>query len=164
MSDTTMAGTVCPSNVTQTQIPPHTLIGGPENIKLLFDEELDDRRETRSRQRAWEDLSLFQARNAAVVAHAINANIALAGQTGSTEGQQIVSPAGTAASEAVKGAIGTAAAGEAVSAEAITANVANLFTALTPVIASALATALAQTIAAIVPVVVTASGTASGAK
>jgi hypothetical protein len=48
-----------------------------------------------------------------------------------------------------------------VSAEAVTANVANLFTSLTPVIASALAAAISQTIAALVPVVVNASGGAS---
>jgi len=138
-----------------------SLLGGAENIKLLFDEELDNRRETLARQRAWEDLSLRRASNAATIDHAINAGIVLAGQVGTTEGQQTVSPAGTSASEAIKGAVGTAAAGEAVSAEAITANVANLFTSLTPVIASALATAISQTIAALVPVLVTAAGGAS---
>ena len=85
----------------------------------------------------------------------------LSGQVGTTEGQQTVSPAGTAASETTKGAVAAAGAGEAVSAEAVTANVANLFTSLTPVIASALAAAISQTIAALVPVVVTASGGAS---
>lgn len=138
-----------------------SLLGGAENIKLLFDEELDNRRETLARQRAWEDLSLRRASNAATIDHAINAGIVLAGQVGTTEGQQTVSPAGTSASEAIKGAVGTAAAGEAVSAEAISANVANLFTSLTPVIASALATAISQTIAALVPVLVTAAGGAS---
>ena len=87
--------------------------------------------------------------------------LVLSGQIGATEGQQTVSPAGTAASETTKGAVAAAGAGEAVSAEAVTANVANLFTSLTPVIASALAAAISQTIAALVPVVVTASGGAS---
>ncbi len=158
-----------------TAIPPHTLIGGPENIKLLFDEELDNRRENLANARAWEAIKLDEAQTAA--RRQVNAAsldklldsvsvLALAAgqiatQAGQTEAQQTVSPAGTAASEAVKGAVGTAAAGEAVSAEAVTANVANLFTALTPVIASALATAISQTLAALVPVVVTASGGAS---
>lgn len=142
-------------------VPAHSLIGGAENIKLLFDEELDNRREVLSRARAWEDLSLRRAHDAQTISHAVSAGLALAGQVGVTESQQTVSPAGTAASEGIKGAVGTAAAGEAVSAEAVTANVANLFTSLTPVIASALATAISQTIAALVPVVVTASGGAS---
>lgn len=145
-----------------------SLLGGAENIKLLFDEELDNRRETASRARAWEAIALSmaqtdarRAQNAATIDHAINAGIVLSGQIGTTEGQQTVSPAGTAASETTKGAVAAAGAGEAVSAEAVTANVANLFTSLTPVIASALATAISQTIAALVPVVVTASGGAS---
>ncbi len=124
-----------------------SLLGGAENIKLLFDEELDNRRESLARQRAWEAISLDlaqtasrRAQNAATIDHAINAGIVLSGQVGTTEGQQTVSPAGTAASETVKGAVAAAGAGEAV---------------------SALATAISQTIAALVPVVVTASGGAS---
>ena len=145
-----------------------SLLGGAENIKLLFDEELDNRRETLARARAWEAISLDmaqtasrRAQNAATVDHAINAGLVLAGQVGVTEGQQTVSPAGTAASETTKGAVAAAGAGEAVGAEGITANVVDLFTSLTPVIASSLATAIAQTIAALVPVVVTSSGGAS---
>jgi len=145
-----------------------TLLGGAENMKLLFDEELDSRRETQARQRAWEAIALDQAQianrraqNAATIDHAINAGLVLSQQVGTTEGQQTVSPAGVAASETTKGAVAAAGAGEAVSAEAVTANVANLFTSLTPVIASALATAISQTVAALVPVVVTAAGGAS---
>ncbi len=149
---------------------PHspTLLGGAENIKLLFDEELDSRREVQARARAWEAISLDmaqtssrRAQNAATFDAALQAGIILSGQVGATEAQQTVSPAGTAASETTKGAVAAAGAGEAVSAEAVTANVANLFTSLTPVIASALAAAISQTIAALVPVVVTASGGAS---
>jgi hypothetical protein len=145
-----------------------SLLGGAENIKLLFDEELDNRRETLARARAWEAISLDfaqtasrRAQNAATIDHAINANIVLSAQVGTTESQQTVSPAGTAASETTKGAVAAAGASEAVSAAGITANVVNLMTSLTPVIASALATAISQTIAALVPVVVTASGGAS---
>jgi len=105
-----------------------SLLGGAENIKLLFDEELDNRRESLARQRAWEAVSLDlaqtasrRAQNAATIDHAINAGIVLSGQVGTTEGQQTVSPAGTAASETTKGAVAAAGAGEAVSAEAVTA-------------------------------------------
>jgi hypothetical protein len=76
----------------------------------------------------------------------------LAGQVGTTESQQTVSPAGTAASETTKGAVAAAGGGEAVSAEAVTANIANLFTSLTPVIASALAAAISQSLEDTVPV------------
>jgi hypothetical protein len=138
-----------------------SLLGGAENIKLLFDEELDSRRETLARQRAWEDIALRRAHNSATVDQLINMNAASQGQVGTTEAQQTVSPAGTAASETTKGAVAAAGAGEAVSAEAVTANVANLFTALTPVIATTLATALAQTLTAVLPVLVTAIGGAS---
>ena len=145
-----------------------SLLGGAENMKLRFDEELDSRRETLARARAWEAISLDmaqtasrRAQNSATIDHAINANIVLSSQVGTTEGQQTVSPAGTAASETTKGAVAAAGAGEAVSAEGITANVVNLFTSLTPVIASSLATAISQTIAALVPVVVNSSGGAS---
>jgi len=145
-----------------------SLLGGAENIKLLFDEELDSRREVQARQRAWESIALDQAQtasrraqNAASFDKTMDSIVAIAVATGQTENQQTVSPAGTAASETTKGAVAAAGAGEAVSAEAVTANVANLFTSLTPVIASSLATAISQTIAAILPVLVTAVGGAS---
>lgn len=131
------------------------------NSKVLSDDEMDFRRAWESVRLEQAQITNFNARNAAVIAHFVNSGLALAGQVGVTESQQTVSPAGTSASEAIKGAVGAAAAGEAVSAEAVTANVANLFTALTPVIASALATAISQTVAALVPVVVTAAGGAS---
>ena len=41
-----------------------SLLGGAENIKLLFDEELDNRREGLARQRAWEAISLDLAQTA----------------------------------------------------------------------------------------------------
>lgn len=123
-------------------VPQHSLLGGAENIKLLFDEELDNRRETSARARAWEDIALRRATNGATFDHAINAGIVLAGQVGTTEGQQTVSPAGTASAEAIKGAVGVAAAGQAVNAEALT-------------------TALGQIFSALVAVIVTASGGAS---
>jgi len=163
-----MADTSCNPNLSPNVTHQPSLLGGAENIKLLFDEELDNRRESLASQRAWEAIKLDQAQtasrrasNAATFDKAMDAAIVIATATAQTENQQTVSPAGTAASETAKGAVADAGAGEAVSAEAVTANVANLFTSLTPVIASALAAAISQTIAALVPVVVTASGGAS---
>ena len=121
-----------------------SLLGGAENMKLLFDEELDARRETLARHRAWEDIALRRAQNAASLDHFVSMGAALAGQVGTTEGQQTVSPAGTSESEAVKGAVGVAGAGTAVAAEGVaTANqaiadaVANLVNALTAVVVAA---------------------------
>lgn len=135
----------------------------------------ENAREVTANHRAWEAIKLEQAQianrraqNAATadkLADTINLLAIAAGQiatqAGQTEAQQTVSPAGTATSEAIKGAVGTAAAGEAVSAEAVTASVANLASSLVPVIASAVATATAQTLAAVLPVLVTAIGGAS---
>lgn len=72
--------------------PPYTLVGGPENIKLLFDEELDDRRTHRSFSQGWETLRLLQSNNAAVFSHAVNMGSLLSAQAGVTEAQQTVSP------------------------------------------------------------------------
>ena len=107
-----------------------SLLGGAENIKLLFDEELDDRR-------SYRDINLRRAQNAATIDHLAQLGIIAAGQTGVTEGQQTVSPAGTALSESLKGAVGVAAAGQAVNAEALTSAVGQLFAALVAVIVTA---------------------------
>ncbi len=89
-----------------TAIPPHTLIGGPENIKLLFDEALDNRRESLARARAWEAISLDmahtasrRAQNAASLDHFLTMGTALAGQIGATEGQASVDPIRTGAAD-----------------------------------------------------------------
>jgi hypothetical protein len=165
-----------------------SLLGGAENMKLLFDSEMSvlqllaNNAQTLNHQgnvnnqsvaqqasldnqedaRAWSALKLRLAQNAATLDHLAAMNNLAQAQVGTTESQQTVSPAGTAESEANKGAVGAAMAGQAVNAEAVTANVVNLFTSLTPVIASALAAAISQTIAALVPVVVASGGTASG--
>lgn len=146
------------------------------NAKLQYDSAAQTQHQSlvdnQEDSRAWSQLKLKTAtdaqnlanriaQNSATIDHAISAGLVLAGQVGTTEGQQTVSPEGTATSESLKGAVGTAAVGEAVSAEAVAANVANLATALTPVIVSSLAAAISQTIAALVPVVVTAAGGAS---
>lgn len=71
------------------------------NSKLMLDEQLDNRREVLARSRAWENLSLMNATNAAVISHAINAGIVLSGQVGTTSAQQTVSPVRTAVGENV---------------------------------------------------------------
>ena len=131
-----------------------SLLGGAENIKLLFDEELDNRRERLSNDRAWEVLKLRTANEAQTVSHMTEMNAVISAQVSNIETQQTVDPMRTAAGDAIVGGVG-------VSAEQVAANVANLATSLIPVITSALATAISQTIAALVPVVVTAVGGAS---
>ncbi len=125
--------------------------------------------------RAWQATKLDQAQiasrraqNAATHDKVMDTLVALglaasqiATATAQTENEQTVSPAGTAASETTKGAVAAAGASEAVSAAAITANIANLFTALTPVIATAVAQSTAAVVTAILPVLVTAVGGAS---
>ncbi len=83
-----------------TNIPPYTLVGGPENVKLLFDEELDDRRTYRSFSQGWETLRLLQAQNTAVFSHAVNMGSLLSAQAGVTENQASVSPIRTGAGDA----------------------------------------------------------------
>ena len=145
------------SDACPTFIPPHTLIGGPENIKLLFDDQLSNARESQANARAWEAIKLRQAQNAQSFDHLVNMTALIAGQVGETEGQQTVSPAGTAASEAIKGAVGTAAAGEAVSAQAVATSLGNLATAMVPIIVAAGGVVTAQSLAAILPAVVAAA-------
>jgi hypothetical protein len=132
------------------------------NAKLQYDgaaqlqhQSLADNQED---ARAWAQLKLRVATNAATVDHFVNMTsaqaTATAMQTGQTEDQQIVSPVRTGTADAIVGGVG-------VSAEQVAANVANLATSLVPVIASALATAISEALTAILPVVVTASGGAS---
>lgn len=143
MADGTAPG---PSPAACTQIPPHTLIGGPENLKVLFDDELDNRR-------AWNTIVLEaaqianrRAQNAATFDHAINAALVIATQVGQTEGQQTVSPEGTAASEAIKGGVGVA-------AEQVSANIADLATIVKAIVG--------EVFAAVLPFLVNAAGGAS---
>jgi hypothetical protein len=96
MSDTptTTANVVAPGVFHQP-----TLLGGAENMKLLFDEELDNRRESLANARAWEAVKLSQAQNdlrrqqnAATIDHLAQIGLLQLGQTGATENQQTVSP------------------------------------------------------------------------
>lgn len=88
-------------------VPPHTLIGGPENLKLLFDDQLANSREVQARARAWENLSLLQHQSLTAFVHAVNMGSLLSAQagvtqqqTGVTENQQPVSPIRTGAADA----------------------------------------------------------------
>jgi hypothetical protein len=124
------------------------------NSKLGLDEQYDNRREVLASNRAWEDLKLRKAQNAATFDHFVNMSTAgataVAEQTGQTEESQTVSPVRTATGDAIVGSVG-------VSADAVTANVADLLSAVLPgVITAAVSAALA-----LLPVTVTASGGAS---
>jgi hypothetical protein len=85
-----------PQTCYPTQIPPHTLIGGPENIKLLFDDTMSDisinRKSLLRHQDGWESLCLRNANFSASFDHMILANMAISGQTGDTSAQQTTSP------------------------------------------------------------------------
>lgn len=104
--------------------------------------------------RAWSTLKLRRAENAATTDHFLNITAAQATatamQVGQSEDEQTTSPVRTATGDAIVGGVG-------VSAEQIAANVANIATALTPVIA----TAITSAIMSLIPVIVTASGGAS---
>jgi|SRR5579859_6520645 len=82
-----------------TNIPPYTLVGGPENIKLLFDEELDDRRLKRSWDTAWQTIAQLQQQNLVAFSHAVNMGSLLSAQAGVTETQAQVSPIRTGAGD-----------------------------------------------------------------
>lgn len=104
--------------------------------------------------RAWSAFKLKAAQDQHTVTHLAQINAVISAQTGDTSNQQTTSPVRTATGDAIVGGVG-------VSAEQVAANVANIATALTPVIASALATALSQTITAVLPALITAVGGAS---
>lgn len=82
-----------------TNIPPYTLVGGPENIKLLFDEELDDRRLKRSWDSAWQAITQLQQQNMVAFTHAVNMGSLLSAQAGVTEAQAQVTPIRTGAGD-----------------------------------------------------------------
>lgn len=73
-----------------------TLLGGAENMKLLFDDTMSDishdRKLSIRHGDAWETLRILQAQNLAFVSHLANVNAATSGQTGQTEDQNLVKP------------------------------------------------------------------------
>jgi len=122
------------------------------NSKLSLDEQYDNRRELLARERAWEDLKLRKAQNAATFDHFVDMTTAGATaasqQTGQTENQQTVSPIRTGAGDAIAAVPG-------VSAGAISADVANF--------ATGIVGATLQAVFANLPALITASGTAARA-
>lgn len=81
-------------------------LGGAEDTKLVYAEELDNRRESLARARAWEAIALDMAQlasrramNAASFDHAVSMGSVLAAQAGVTEGQAAVSPIRTGAAD-----------------------------------------------------------------
>lgn len=132
-----------------------SLLGGAENMKLLFDDTMSDisfaRKAAARHADAWESLRLLQAQNAAVASHFTNMGTILAGQVGVTEGQQSVSPIRTGAADSqnqqpagavyppirnVDQASAVAASGVGVAAEAVAAAIAKQVDAtITPVLA-----------------------------
>lgn len=135
------------------------------NLKLGYDAaaqlqhqaDIDNQGDARSLRA----IAVRRAENAASFDHFLNITTAgataTAMQTGQTSESQTVSPVRTATGDAIVGGVG-------VSAEQVAANIAQLATAIVPVIASAVATAVTQTLAAILPTLVTAAGTAAGTK
>ena len=110
--------------------------------------------DNQANSRAWQGYNLEVAKDHQTLKYLSSLGEIQAGQTGMTENQQQVTPVRQATGDAIVGGVG-------VSAEQVAANVADLATAMVPIITSALATAISQTLAAILPVVVTASGGAS---
>ena len=141
-----------------------SLLGGAENMKLLFDNIMQKSLAQAQLPNAWEALSQRIANNAASYDHAINMGSVLAGQAGVTETQAAVSPIRTGAADSQNqqpaGAVyppirnvdqsgATATAGVQAAQEQIAANIAAL---------SDVVTKLSDALAA---VIVTAAGGAS---
>jgi hypothetical protein len=77
-------------------VPPYTLLGGPENIKLLFDNAMalmqQSVADNQSNSRAYAAINLRRAENAATIDHLANVNAVISAQTGDTSNQQTTSP------------------------------------------------------------------------
>jgi hypothetical protein len=84
-------------------VPPYTLLGGPENIKYLFDRMmmLDNQAalDNQSNARAYAALNLRRESNAATIEHLGQLNAVISAQTGDTSDQQTVSPIRTGAGD-----------------------------------------------------------------
>ena len=138
-------------------IPAHPLLGREENMKLLFDMQMDLQM---SRAR----LDIRSERNGVAFDKALDtilavslANLSVTAQTGDTEDQSAAGPQITA-----EGAQDTANAGVSVSAQAVATSLGNLASALVPIITAAGGIVTAQSLAALLPTVVTAAGSSAG--
>jgi len=132
-----------------------SLLGGAENMKLLFDTVMalqlqsvaDNQRDARRR-----------ADNAAAFDHLVSMTAAASGQVGDTSAQQTTSPIRTGIGDSMAAtaypanrAVDVAAAGQAVNADtinaAVTAGIANAITGSIPVLVSAIGDAVAAAVA-----------------
>jgi hypothetical protein len=116
-------------------VPPYSLLGGPENIKYLFDRMmmLDNQAalDNQSNARAYAALNLRRAENAATIDHLGSLNAVISAQTGDTSDQQTTDPIRTgiadtmaAASYTPNRAVDTASAGiSAADLESVQTNV-----------------------------------------
>ena len=84
-------------------IPPYTLLGGPENLKLLFDYTmailLQSTADNQRNARGYASIDLRRAENAATVDHLANMNVVISAQAGDTSTQQTDSPIRTGAGD-----------------------------------------------------------------
>lgn len=87
--------------------PAHTLLGGAENMKLLFDTTMailqQGIMDNQASARNLATLHLRMAHNAATIDHLAGLNVVISAQTGDTAGQQTVSPIRTAAGDNLAG-------------------------------------------------------------
>jgi hypothetical protein len=128
------------------------------NMKQLIDDNQEHSRRRASNDadfdKAMNQITISAAQDAQTVKHLATINMLTASQTGATENEQTISPVRTGTGDAIVGGVG-------VSAEQVAANVANLATTMTPIIAGAVAEAVSTAITAILPALVTAVGGAS---
>jgi hypothetical protein len=128
------------------------------NMKVLADDNMEHSRRRASNDadydKALNQIHLTERTDAQTLKHLAAINLLTSSQTGQTENQQTVSPVRTATGDAIVGGVG-------VSAEQVAANIANLATALIPVIATAVAQSTATAVTSILPALVTAVGGSS---
>lgn len=88
---------------TEHHLPPLSLPGGAENLKMLYDTVMSHlsriAADAEVDARAWRDLAQRRAHNAAAYDHAVSMGSVLAAQAGVTSQQQTVSPIRTGAAD-----------------------------------------------------------------
>jgi hypothetical protein len=89
-------------------VPPYSLLGGPENIKYLFDRMmmLDNQAalDNQANARAYAALNLRRSENAATIDHLGSLNAVISAQSGDTSDQQTDSPIRTGVGDAMASA------------------------------------------------------------
>lgn len=84
-------------------IPPYTVLGGPENLKLLFDNVMQTMQQSivdnQVNARAYAAINLRRSENAATVDHLANMNVVISAQSGDTANQSQSDPTRTAAAD-----------------------------------------------------------------